>query len=411
VPSVSVRIDSIAAGGDGVGRSDGLVVFVPRTAPGDIVTAQISGKGHFARGTLRTVVTPSPSRIDPPCSHYTRDRCGGCQVQHLTYEAQLAAKQLIVRDSLQRIGKRTVEPPPIERSPQEWRYRTKLTLSMRRRGARWIAGLHPYDDPGAVFALADCPITDRRVVATWREVMSADAYFPDSRELRGSVRITSGGATLVMMGGHAWPSRDQFSAAVPSVAALWWEPDGEALRRRVYDRRPDRSPGASFAQVNAEVASELRTFVVTRIKSLGARSVVDSYAGAGHTAFELAGAGMMVTAIELDADASAWSAERLLPPSRAVHARVEDALPAHLPADVVILNPPRAGLDARVTETLEAHAATTRRLIYISCNPATLARDVSRLPGFRIESLRAFDMFPQTAHVETVCELSSQAGE
>ena len=85
-------------------------------------------------------------------------------------------------------------------------------------------------------------------------------------------------------------------------------------------------------------------------------------------------------------------------------------MPALLPADVVILNPPRAGLDARVTETLEAQAATTTRLIYVSCNPATLARDLSRLPAFRIESLRAFDMFPQTAHVETVCELSS-AGE
>jgi len=405
MPSVSVQIDSIAAGGDGVGRTDGLVVFVPRAAPGDIVTAQISGKGHFARGTLRNVVTPSPVRVDPPCPHYTRDRCGGCQIQHMSYDAQLAAKQLIIRDSLQRIGKRAVDPPAIERSPHEWRYRTKLTLAIRRRGARWIAGLHPYDDPSAVFALADCPITDRRVVATWREVMSADAFFPDGKELRGSVRITSGGATFVMMGGRAWAARDQFSAAVPSVSALWWEPDGEGLRRRLYDRRPDRSPGASFAQVNAEVAAELRSFVVSRAQSLDARSVVDAYAGAGHTAFALAECGMMVTAIELDADASAWSAERLPPPSRAVHARVEEALAAHLPADLVILNPPRAGLDGRVTETLEANSAATKRLIYISCNPATLARDISRLPSFRIESLRAFDMFPQTAHVETVCEL------
>ncbi|MEO7822909.1 MAG: TRAM domain-containing protein, partial [Gemmatimonadaceae bacterium] len=127
MPSVSVQIDSIAAGGDGVGRTDGLVVFVPRTAPGDIVTAQISGRGHFARGSLRNVVTPSAVRVDPPCPHYTRDRCGGCQVQHMSYDAQLAAKQLIIRDSLQRIGKRKVDPPSIERSPKEWRYRTKLT--------------------------------------------------------------------------------------------------------------------------------------------------------------------------------------------------------------------------------------------------------------------------------------------
>src|SRR5882672_5170781 len=119
---VSVAIESIAAGGDGVGRTNGLVVFVPRAAPGDVVTAQISGKGHFARGMLRSIVTPSSARIEPPCPHYTRDKCGGCQLQHITYEAQLAAKQMIIRDSLQRIGKRDVDPPPIERSPKEWRY-------------------------------------------------------------------------------------------------------------------------------------------------------------------------------------------------------------------------------------------------------------------------------------------------
>ncbi|HXL86675.1 MAG TPA: TRAM domain-containing protein, partial [Gemmatimonadaceae bacterium] len=182
---VSVAIESIAAGGDGVGRNEGLVVFVPRTAPGDVVTAQISGRAHFARGSLRSIVTASPVRIDPPCLHYTRDRCGGCQLQHMTYESQLAAKQIIIRDSFQRIGKRSIDPPEIERSPEEWRYRTKLTLAMRRRGARWIAGLHPYDDPVRVFPLSDCPITDRRVVAAWREVMDADAYFPDAKELRG----------------------------------------------------------------------------------------------------------------------------------------------------------------------------------------------------------------------------------
>ncbi len=407
MPTVSVHVESIAAGGDGVGRTDGLVVFVPRTAPGDVITAQISGKGHFARGALRSIVTPSPVRIDPPCSHYTRDRCGGCQVQHMSYDAQLAAKQLIIRDSLQRIGKRPVDPPPIDRSPKEWRYRTKLTLTMRRKGARWIAGLHPYDDPSHVFPLADCPITDRRVVATWREVMGADAYFPDEGELRGSVRITSGGPTFVMMGGKAWAARDQFSAAVPNLLALWWEPEDNGQRRMVYDRRPDRSPSASFAQVNAEVAAELAAYVVTRIQSYTPKSVVDAYAGAGHTATALASGGVQVTAIELDAEASAWSAAQLAPPSRAVHGRVEDVLPELLPADVVVLNPPRAGVDNRVAETLESHAADTPRIVYVSCSPATLARDLSRMPSYRIESLRAFDMFPQTAHVETVCELVS----
>jgi len=404
--AVSVAIDSIAAGGDGVGRSNGLVVFVPRTAPGDVVMAQISGKGHFARGSLRSVTTPSPDRIEPPCPHYTRDKCGGCQLQHLSYGAQLEAKRIIVRDSLQRIGKRQAEMPPIERSPKDWRYRTKLTLTMRRRGVRWIAGLHPYDDPVRIFALADCPITDRRVVAAWREIMEADTYFPDANELRGSVRITGGGPTFVMTGGRSWDAGDKFLAGVPSLAAVWWEPADDQPRRLLVEKRQDRAPSASFAQVNSEMPEVLRSYVIQRARSYAPESLIDAYAGAGQTALALSETGIRVTAIELDADASNWTAERLHAPSRAIPARVEDALAGLLPADVVILNPPRAGVDARVTATLQKEAGHIRSLIYVSCNPATLARDLSRLPSYQIQSVRAFDMFPQTAHVETVCELT-----
>ncbi|MFL5526508.1 MAG: class I SAM-dependent RNA methyltransferase, partial [Gemmatimonadaceae bacterium] len=356
---VSVTIDSIAAGGDGVGRTNGLVVFVPRTAPADVVTAQISGKAHFARGNLTSIVTASPFRIEPPCPHYTRDKCGGCQLQHMTYDAQLAAKKLVIRDAIQRIGKRQIDTPVIERSPQEWRYRTKLTLAMRRRGPRWIAGLHPYDNPAQVFALADCPITDRQVVAAWREVMEADAYFPDAKALRGSVRITGDGATFVMIGGRSWGARDQFAAAVPSLSAVWWEPDDKP-RRLLFDNRRERTPSASFAQINAGMAEILRNHIFERARSYEPRSVVDAYAGAGHTSAALSELGIRVTAIELDADAARWSASRLREPSRSIQARAEDALPGVLPADVVILNPPRAGVDQRVATTLESEAEHVR---------------------------------------------------
>jgi 23S rRNA (uracil1939-C5)-methyltransferase len=207
------------------------------------------------------------------------------------------------------------------------------------------------------------------------------------------------------MGGTSWAARDQFSAAVPSLSALWWEADGDAPRRLVYDKRTDRSPSASFAQVNAEMADGLRDYVLERARSCVPTSAIDAYAGAGEAAIALASRGIPVTAIELDADASAWSGSRLALPSRAVQGRVEDVLPEVLPADLVIVNPPRAGMDARVTEILEAHAGPVRAVIYVSCNPATLGRDLSRMPSYRIESIRAFDMFPQTAHVETVCEL------
>jgi 23S rRNA (uracil1939-C5)-methyltransferase len=190
---------------------------------------------------------------------------------------------------------------------------------------------------------------------------------------------------------------------------VWWEPADDKPRRLLYDKRRDGDPSASFAQVNAELAEILRRYVLDRARSYEPRTVIDAYAGAGHTAISLSESGVRVTAIELDADASEWSASRLTEPSRAISARVEDALPGLLPADLVILNPPRAGVDSRVTATLEAEAGHLRGVIYVSCDPATLARDLARLPSYRVESLRAFDMFPQTAHVETVCELRPEA--
>ncbi len=405
---ISLEIESIAAGGDGVGRSNGLVVFVPRTAPGEHVTARISGKGSFARGALRTIARESEQRVDPPCPHYTRDRCGGCQIQHLNYPAQLRAKQRIIRDAIQRIGKREIPLPDVRPSEIEWRYRVKLTLAMQRlQGGEWKAGLHAYDDPSRIFALLDCPITDSRVVATWREILARCNFFPDVQSLRASVRITNDGPVFVLMGAMYWPGATGLFDTVTSLAAMWWEND-EGLRRLVGDRRPARTlqaPTASFAQVNPAVASELRAHLLATVAAHSPHSVVDAYSGAGDTAVAFAKLGAKVTAIELDGEASRWCALRLPEGSTSVRARVEEALPTALPADAVVLNPPRAGTDSRVTETLEQAEPKPSVIVYVSCNPATLARDISRMPGYRIASLVGFDMFPQTAHVETVCEL------
>ena len=405
---ISVEIESIAAGGDGVGRSNGLVVFVPRTAPGELVTARISGRGSFARGTLRTIARASDERVEPQCPHYNRDRCGGCQLQHITYSSQLRAKQRIIRDSIERIGKRKVEVLEVNPSPHEWRYRSKLTLTMQRLPTgEWIAGLHHYDNPAKIFALQDCPITDRGIITTWREVLSNTRLFPSVPSLRGSVRMTGDGPVFVMIGGMRWSHAEGFFDAVKSLAAAWWEND-EGSRRLIGDRRPPRSlqpPVASFAQVNAEVAANLRKHVITTVSAYLPKKVVDAYSGAGDTAIALARGGAEVIAIELDSDAARWCALHLPEGSVSLRARVEEALPKALPADAVILNPPRAGTDARVTEILQQASQKPSVIVYVSCNPATLARDIARLPGYRIESVVPFDMFPQTAHVETVCEL------
>ena len=402
---VELRVESIAAGGDGVGRTAGLVVFVPRSAPGDLARVRIEAAKRFARGRLEEVIEASPLRVNPPCAHYTDDRCGGCQIQHMRYEAQLETKRQIILDALQRIAKRPTSPPEIRRSTREWRYRTKLTLTMRREASGWLMGLRPYDDPAALFQLRDCPITDERIIETWREIMAAAGRLPEADELRGVVRLTGTGddRVVIIRGGSDWPGAEDFFDALPSVAALWWAPDGR--RATLLRARRQTPPAASFGQVNADVGEALHEHVVQLVSSRAPKTVVDAYSGTGDTAVELAHSGARVTAIELDREAAAWCARRLPAGSRSVAGRVEDLLTRSLPADAVIVNPPRTGLDARVTTALGRADPKPRTLVYVSCDPATLARDLGRLPDYSIASLVAFDMFPQTAHVETVCEL------
>jgi 23S rRNA (uracil1939-C5)-methyltransferase len=418
VRTTELTIERIVAGGDGIGRANDVVVFVPRTAPGDRARVSLDLRKRFARGTLDELLVPSPDRVDPPCAHYRVDRCGGCQLQHLRYEAQLEAKRGIVRDALTRIGKRRVGLPDIEPSDPRWRYRKKLTLAMRRRSdGGWTAGLHPYDDPVGLFQLADCPITDERVVNVWRQVMDASRYYPPADELRASVRLLgnseegNGGASIVMEGGNAWPDRLAFFEAVPAASALWWKPVHRS-RNLVAERGANlgRWPASgSFVQVNASVAASLGAYVLERARAYEPASVVDAYAGSGDMAIALAQGGARVVAIEWDRDAVAQCASKLPEGSRAVAAKVEDVLHRALPADLVVINPPRTGVHERVSETLQSLVGPPRCVIYVSCDPATLGRDLMRMPRYRIASLRSFDMFPQTAHVETVCELVPDA--
>ena len=397
-----LRIDSIAAGGDGVARANGMVVFVPRTAPGDEALVEVTAKGRFARGVLRGLPRPSARRTTPRCAHYVNDRCGGCQLQHIEYDAQLEAKGRIIADAMQRIGKRPIGSPPVVPSPKQWRYRRKLSLALRRRGSRWIAGLHPFDRPSHVFALEDCPITEEAVLAVWRAVLGAAALLPTGAE-RGSVLVRGEQVALVIEGGERWPTARRFFEHLPALGELWWKPAGHGVR--LVRSRVDSASGASFAQVNAAMAAQLEDEVLARVVAHAPRTVIDAYAGVGDVAARLAERGIGVTAIELDPRAAERCAARLPPGSRSFAGAVEERLPEALPADVVLLNPPRSGLDARVTDALEVAPGRPKAIVYVSCNPATLARDVGRLPSFAVASVQGFDMFPQTAHVETLCEL------
>ena len=412
---LDVRVDSIAAGGDGVGRHEGLVVFTPRTAPGDVARVEGERRDRFLRGRMLELLVPSVLRIEPPCEHYVRDGCGGCQLQHLRYAAQVEAKAMIIRDAMNRIGGLALDAPEMTPSDGPWRYRRKLTLALRRKDGDWIAGLHRFDAPSEIFRLRDCPITDKAVVDAWKLVLAQRAHLPAAPALRGAVRLLDSGFSFSLEGGRSWPARDRFCAAVPTMSELWWAPEGQS-RRLVQSHAAKDQAGASFTQVNSGVALALREWVLTLAARSQPATAIDAYAGTGDIAVGLAKQGSRVTAIEIDRDAARLCAGRLPKGSRAVAGAVEDHLAEALPADLVILNPPRAGVHERVTSLLAQAAADTgsepaaaKSIIYVSCNPATLARDVRRLVGFRVRSIRGFDMFPQTAHVETVCELTPAA--
>jgi 23S rRNA (uracil1939-C5)-methyltransferase len=414
--SATVTIERIAAGGDGVARHDGMVVFVPRAVPGDVVTVALQRQRTFARGRILEVVTSSGDREPAPCPHYEGDRCGGCQLQGLSYPAQLAIKGDLIRDALTRIGKQQIGTVSVTASPSPWGYRNALTLALKRDRLRpngWMAGMHVAGDPAALFEVKTCLIAMPEVMDGWTRILAAAESFPRSAELRVTVRVlNAGGLALTVEGGAQWKQNaiETLVVAVPSLHAIWWIRDDEVRSLR-YDRRTVQEAGASFAQVNPAVAELLRTYVVTQVEAVNPDAVVDAYAGSGALSARLLRPGRRVTAIELDAEASAVAGAALHrdPLSRVLTGRVEHLLPHGLPASVVVLNPPRAGVDAVVPQLIAAATSGVTRVVYVSCDPATLARDLARLgAGWRITAVQAFDMFPQTAHVETVCTIDRE---
>lgn len=387
-------------------RIDGLVTFIPRTAPGDLVDVTLEQRGRFARGSVVRLVEPSPLRVEPRCRHYERDRCGGCQLQHLAYEAQLSAKRQIAADALARIGRRQVAVPPVVASPLPWEYRNRLTLVVRLQsdGTR-ICGLHRYDAADRVFDLEECPISKPQIVSAVAEVRRAAHLLPEVRQLRVTLRSHREGILMVLEGTGQWASEERFRSACPSLAKVVW-----GLPRPAPGSAGTASQAAEsivFEQVNPAVAKLLRELLVEWVLQAEPRTIVDAYCGTGETAVALSQRGIQVIGIERQPEAAALAAARL-PHGRVITARVEDALVSVLPADVVIVNPPRSGLSRQVTEIL-GNANAASRILYVSCDPATLARDLSRLPSYRVERLVCFDMFPQTAHLETVCELVREA--
>lgn len=405
-----VAIESVASGGDGVGRlADGMTVFVPRTAPGDRVRlTAVRRRRRHAHAEAAEVVEPGPGRVAPRCAHFVRDRCGGCQWQHLSLAAQHEAKRRMVGDALRRIGGLPVEDPELVPSPREFGYRSTVTLTVRWNGREPLVGFHREDD-ASVFALEDCEIAREEIGSLWSAIRPALGALPTGDDVRLKLRVAAdGGLHLIVSGGdRAWTTPEPLAEAARRAghsATVWWQPSGGAVRRMAGPQA--EASAVAFEQVNAEVAGALRAAALGAVPA-SARRVLDLYAGTGETALELSRRGHDVASVEVDEAAVRRAQERALAEGvvvQAVAGRVEHAIGRLLPADAVVANPPRTGLAPEVTAALAARPP--ERLIYVSCDPATLARDLKRLAAAPARlDLTCFDMFPQTSHVETLAVL------
>jgi 23S rRNA (uracil1939-C5)-methyltransferase len=401
----AVRILRLAAGGDGVGRlEDGRAVFVPRSAPGDLVELTgVREQRRFARARVARVLEPGPERVEPPCPHYVEDECGGCQLQHLAPRAQREARRNFVGEALRRLARRDVPDPEIVPAPQELEYRTKITLHV---GPRHDAiGLHPYGRPERVFELRRCFITVPALNDLWAALRPLSELLP-ARLDTIVLRLDRGAGRHVVLTtarGTRWTSAQALAEALAAAgveASIWWREERGGARTVAGPDQP--YPATVFEQVHPSMGDRVRAFAIEALGPVAGKAVWDLYAGIGETTAALASTGGRVESVESDPRAVA-EAEARGPVARRLAGRAEDVLGRLGPPELVITNPPRVGMDATVTAQLERLGP--ERIVYISCDPATLARDLGRLPRYRIAGLKAFDLFPQTAHVETVAVL------
>jgi 23S rRNA (uracil1939-C5)-methyltransferase len=385
VSELLLAVERLAAGGEGIAHApDGRVVFVAGTAPGDRVRARVVEEHpKWLRAEVVALETPGPGRTEPRCPLF--GRCGGCAWQHLDYAVQLAAKAEILRDALVRIG--GIEPPgPIEVEPSPpYGYRGRARIGV----ARGVVGYRRLRSH-ALEPAAACPV----LVPELEQALAALAARPPARD--GEIELCAGDDGRV----RAWGP----GGLLHGEAAL------------AIDAGPARiavSPGVFF-QGNARIRGALRGAVVSAAGR--GRRALDLCAGAGFFSFGLAERFAEVLAVESSPPA-VRDLRRNVEASGVKNVRVEcaplerflaGAAARELAADAIVVDPPRTGLGAGLARALAGAAGPAARVVYVSCAPATLARDLAVLAaeGLRLGALRGFDLFPQTAHVEAVAVLS-----
>ncbi|MFZ5864042.1 MAG: 23S rRNA (uracil(1939)-C(5))-methyltransferase RlmD [Nitrospirota bacterium] len=418
---VPLTIEKVVHGGRGMGRWDGLPVFVGGALPGERVDVRVTGRRKgYVEAAITRVVTPSPDRLTAPCPAYPA--CGGCQLQHATYSAQLELKRAIVRETLQRLGGMAIEVPPVVPSPEPFGYRLRAQLKLDRTAAPPALGFYEAGSHRVVDAPA-CLILHPRLQTLWTALRGlatrGDPRLATAREIELQTTATADAGLIVLHVDAIRPSALRTLArdlrnigslrGLIAYAGARRQVDGDDWLEETIDGVACRVSDRTFLQVNAGVNAALSAAVTAWAGLTGGERVVDLYAGFGNFSLALARRAR-VTAVESSSHAVAdarWNARASGRPVQVVDRRVDDWSPgpADRHPDLVVLDPPRTGL----TPAASARVITLNapRLLYVSCEPATLARDMKRFAqaGYVLRRAAVFDMFPQTAHVETLIEL------
>src|SRR5918999_2495323 len=446
---LDLRIDSLAYGGSGVARTNGFVVFVRRALPGDLVRARVTKvKRSHAEALAVEVLAADAPRQEAPCQHYPE--CGGCRFQDLAYEAQAQWKDRQVREALQRIG--GLEDPPVEPivpAVEQFHYRNKLEYSFTRSPDGPALGFHRAGRWDEVLEVERCWLTTdlgnsiRNTVRDWAREERLEPY--DQEAQTGYLRHlvvregrNTGQALVMLVTGPGerfeqerlvevlqsfpqvrsihWAVNDSPAEVTNLPTTLLWGED--AIEEELRGLRFRIRPGA-FLQTNTAMAERLYELAIEYAELTGSESVYDLYCGIGTIGLSMAERALTVWGVEVSEESVACALENadLNGITNAaffagnVGQALEELRERAGPPDVVVVDPPRAGLAGKALRRVGRLGPP--RLVYVSCNPTTLASDVKALAGdygYRLERARAVDMFPHTPHIETVALLTRQTG-
>jgi 23S rRNA (uracil1939-C5)-methyltransferase len=404
-PEIELELTGMAHGGSALGRHNGRTIFVPYALPGERVTARITqDKGRYAYAEGVMMFNPSPDRVRPRCPHFGPGKCGGCHWQHIDYPAQLRFKEQIVRDQFARLGGLPdVRVLPIIASPDEWAYRDHVTFSLTPDGKLGFVAT----DNQTVIPIQECYIIRPELLDLFEQINLED--IPNLTRVR--LQVGSDAADRLMLISTEDDQPPEVEIDFPaSVNFLLSDNEpfnliGSTHVNYTIKGRTFRVTAGGFFQVNLPQAETLVDLVLEALDLRGDESVLDLYAGVGlFTAF-IAERASLVTSVEsyppavTDADDNLHDFENI----DLIEGSVEDVLfNLEGPFDAAVVDPPRQGLDREALEALIEHKPRT--IVYVSCDPATLARDAKQLvaAGYTLDAVQPVDMFPQTFHIEAV---------